>query len=318
VPEGDSVFRAARRLDAATAGALVTTTDMRRSAVARVDLTGARILGWVPRGKHLLCRLDDGRTLHSHLRMQGAWQLHDPVRRWPRRVDHEVRGVLSLDTVADGPRLLVAWRMPVLEVLPTRDEAQVVGHLGPDLLGEGWDADEALRRLRADPVRPVVAALLDQRNLAGLGNLWAVELAFTAAASPWTPVAEVGDLPGALDRAHRWLARAIVTGRMTTTGNDRKGHDHWVYGRWQRPCRRCGTPIAFAPFQDSPSGREVWWCPRCQPGAPEAAVAASAARTPGTARSGARDDLDGEVARRSPGRSVARPPRRPGPNPCAS
>jgi endonuclease VIII len=279
VPEGDSVYRVARRLDAATTGEVVVGTDLRRGPLATARLDGATILGWASRGKHLLARFDDGRTLHSHLRMSGSWRLHDPQRRWPRRVEHEVRGILDL-----GERLLVAWRMPVLELLPTRDEHLVVGHLGPDLLGEDWDAEEALRRLRADPRRSALAALLDQRNLAGLGNLWAVELAFTAGASPWTPVAEVADLPAALDRAHRWLARAVVTATMVTTGDDRPGRDHFVYGRWQRPCRRCGTPIAFAPFQDSPTEREVWWCPTCQPGAPPEAIEASTRRTPPEAR----------------------------------
>lgn len=261
MPEGDSVYKAARRMREHLVGRRVTASDFRVPQLATADLTGQTITDFTSRGKHLLTRFDGGLTLHTHLRMDGAWQLTGPGKVLPRAFDDDVR--LRLST--DGP---TAWalRMPVLDLLPTADEDSVVGHLGPDLLGPDWDAGEAVRRLSSDPARPLVEALLDQKNLAGLGNLWAVETCFLRGHSPWTPVGEV-DLPATVALAHRMLRYALVHGGMVTTGNTRRGQTHWVYGRAERPCRRCGTPIAFRDsIPGAPYGRETWWCPRCQPG----------------------------------------------------
>jgi endonuclease-8 len=152
----------------------------------------------------------------------------------------------------------------VLTVLRTRDEARVVGHLGPDLLAEDYDPQRALDRLRADPAAPVLPALLDQRRVAGLGNMWAQEVLFLRRTGPWRPVGEV-DLPALLELARTRLRHAVTANPgQNTTGLPRPRH--WVYGRAGRPCLRCGTPVAFAPAPRTPHGRETWWCPRCQPG----------------------------------------------------
>jgi len=169
----------------------------------------------------------------------------------------------------------------VLELLRTRDEHRVVGHLGPDVLAgrptatqEEFDLGEALARLARDPARPVVEALLDQRGVAGLGNLWAVELCFLRGLWPWTPLGDV-DLEPLLALARRMIRHSLEhrTG-MTTTGVKRRGENHWVTGRSNRPCRRCGTLVRFRPAAGSgaPYTREVWWCPSCQP-APAGALA---------------------------------------------
>ena len=161
--------------------------------------------------------------------------------------------------------------VPVVELLETRDEHRAVGHLGPDVLAgrptatqEDFDVEEAVRRLRADPARPLVEALLDQRGVAGIGNLWAVELCFLRGCWPWTPVGEV-DLAPLLHLARRMITHSLVhrTG-MTTTGVRRRGENHWVTGRSNRPCRRCGTLVRFRPATGAPDAREVWWCPSCQ------------------------------------------------------
>ena len=219
------------------------------------------------RGKHLLTRFSGGTTLHTHLRMDGEWTVVREGRRLPRRLEPEVRVLLE----TDGPTAY-ALRMPVVEVLPTAREADVVGHLGPDLLGDDWDPVEAVRRLSADPARPLAAALLDQRNLAGIGNLWANELCFLRGRSPWTPVGEV-DLPPLVDLAHRMLRFSVsgaTTGRPTaqvTTGDPRPGRNHWVAGRAGRPCLRCGTIVEVDAGVPGDAGRRrTWWCPRCQPG----------------------------------------------------
>ncbi len=242
-------------------GRRVVTSDFRVPQLATADLSGQTVTAFLSRGKHLLTRFDGGLTLHTHFRMDGSWTVTGPGKVLPRTFHDEIR----LRLVTDGPTAY-ALRMPVLDLLPTEREHEVVGHLGPDLLGPDWDADEAVRRLSADPTRPLVEALLDQKNLAGLGNLWAVETCFLRGRSPWTPVGEV-DLPATVQLARKMLRYALEQPGMVTTGDTRRGQTHWVYGRAERPCRRCGTPVAFRDsITGAPYGRETWWCPTCQPG----------------------------------------------------
>jgi endonuclease-8 len=167
----------------------------------------------------------------------------------------------------DGPAAY-GVRLPVVDLLRTRDEPDVVGHLGPDPLREDWDCVEAARRMVAEPGRPLIAALLDQRCVAGFGNLWANELCFLRGHSPWTPVERV-DVAALLELGARALRRsATVPGAMqVTTGVRRKGEQHWVAGRAGRPCLRCGTSIrVVAEVPNDPERRRTWWCPHCQPG----------------------------------------------------
>jgi formamidopyrimidine-DNA glycosylase len=283
--EGDAVHRTAARLDT-LAGTTVVRADLRHPAVAGTDLRGARIVGTRAHGKHLLTRLDlDGRrlTLHSHLRMDGAWTLmrkhrDDGRPALPRHLLPKLRAAVTLDSSVS----LVGLGIPVLGLLETRDEHRVVGHLGPDVLAgqptatqEEFDTGEAVRRLRRDPSRPLVEALLDQRGVAGFGNLWAVELCFLRGRWPWTPVGDVA-LEPLLALGRRMITHSLEYGTgMTTTGNRRRGENHWVTGRSNRPCRRCGTLVRFRPAGTSPGAplarpaaihaREVWWCPSCQP-----------------------------------------------------
>ncbi|GAB3678331.1 DNA-formamidopyrimidine glycosylase family protein [Angustibacter aerolatus] len=267
MPEGDSVKRVAVRLHARLSGLRVVRSSFRHPKAATVDLAGTTILETVSRGKHLLTRFDDGRTLHTHLRMDGEWTVLGPGKHLPRRLDPDVR--VLLDTGPDGPTG-IGLRLPVVEVLPTRDEADVVGHLGPDLLGDDWDAAEAERRLLLRPDRPIKAALLDQRNLAGIGNMWADELCFLRGLHPDRPVGTV-DLPRALALAHRMLRFSVSPGgaAQVTTGDTRRGEQHWVTGRANRPCRRCGTTVLVVPeVPGDPERRRTWWCPSCQPELP--------------------------------------------------
>ncbi|GAA4734368.1 DNA-formamidopyrimidine glycosylase family protein [Actinomycetospora chibensis] len=274
--EGDAVHRCAARLDALS-GATVVRNDFRTPSLATADLAGRTLVATRAHGKHLLTRLHhdgaDDLTLHSHLRMSGSWTVvrkHGTHGRplLPRHL--AVRAVLTLDSGVS----LVGIDVPVFELLRTRDEHRVLGHLGPDVLAgqptatqEEFDLGEALARLGRDPARPVVEALLDQRGVAGLGNLWVVELCFLRGLWPWTPVGEV-DLEPLLALARRMIRHSLEhrTG-MTTTGVKRRGENHWVTGRSNRPCRRCGTLVRFRPAAGSgaPFTREVWWCPSCQP-----------------------------------------------------
>ena len=183
----------------ALAGQVLTRSDFRVPQLATADLTGRRVVEVVSRGKHLLTRIDDDLTLHTHFRMDGAWHLYRPGDRWRGGPAWQVRVVLETE-----PWLAVGYRLPVIELLPRDREADAVGHLGPDLLGPDWDADEAVRRLAADPDREIGQALLDQRNLAGIGNLYKAEVLFLEGRSPWTPVRDV-DLASAVERAHRLM-----------------------------------------------------------------------------------------------------------------
>ena len=239
MPEGDTVWLAGRRLHDALAGRVLTRTDFRVPQLATADLTGRTVTEVVSRGKHLLTRVDDDLTLHTHFRMDGTWHLYRPGDRWRGGPDWQVRLLLE-----NADWQAVGYRLPVVELLPRDREDDAVGHLGPDLLGPDWDADEAVRRLAADPDREIGQALLDQRNLAGIGNLYQAEVCFLAGVSPWTPVRDV-DLPAVVDRARRLLdGQQGPPGRRSPPATRAGAPGHWVYERAGRPCRRCGTPVA--------------------------------------------------------------------------
>ena len=262
MPEGDTVWRAARRLDALT-GETLTVTDFRVPSLATVDLTGGTVSATVSRGKHLLTRIDhdEAWTLHTHLKMEGSWRVYRPGAPWGRPA-HQARVVLASDR-----RVAVGFTLGIVELLPRADESAAVGHLGPDLLGSDWDEVEAGRRVRSDPDRTIHQALLDQRNLAGIGNMYAAELCFISGLHPATSVGEVPatTLSRLLRRAKQMLELNKERAHQATTGDLRAGQTHWVYRRDRRPCRRCGTPIEVAMAGPIERERATYWCPSCQP-----------------------------------------------------
>jgi endonuclease VIII len=264
VPEGDTVYLAARRMHDALAGRVLTRTDFRVPRLATTDLAGRTVVEVVARGKHLLTRVDDDLTLHTHFRMDGTWHLYRPGVRWSGGPAHQVRVVLE-----NADWQAVGYRLPVVELLPRQDEHLAVSHLGPDLLGPDWDLDEAVRRLAAAPRRELGPALLDQRNLAGIGNLYKAETLFLSGLTPWVPVGDVADLAGVVRRAYRLLQANKDHWQQTTTGSTGRGEDHWVFERAGRPCRRCGTRIRQAMQAEQRRdelARVCYWCPRCQAG----------------------------------------------------
>jgi endonuclease-8 len=256
VPEGDTVWRTARNLDRALTGRRLLATDFRVPSIATVDLSGELVEGTVARGKHLLTRIGADHTLHTHLKMEGSWHLYREGTSW-RRPAHQARVVLRTDQWT-----AVGFSLGITELVQRAAEDDVVGHLGPDLLGPDWDADEAVQRLSTQPDRPLAEALLDQRNLAGIGNMYASELCFVTGVRPTAPVAVVDDLPALVSRAKRVLEANKERPDQTTTGDLRRGQRTWVYGRAGEPCRRCGTPIRRAEV----GGRVSFWCPNCQRG----------------------------------------------------
>ncbi|MET9106117.1 Fpg/Nei family DNA glycosylase [Streptomyces zhihengii] len=263
MPEGDTVWSAAHRLHTALAGQVLTVSDLRVPRLATVDLTGREVLDVTPRGKHLLTRFGGGLTLHSHLRMDGSWRVFRAGERFRGGPDFEIRAILGTQA-----HTAVGYRLPVLELLRTAEEERVVGHLGPDLLGPDWDPDAAVANLLSDPARALGEALLDQRNLAGIGNVYKCELAFLAKVSPWLPVGELGEgVPARLvATAHRLLDLNKARPDRTTTTGRRPGERLYVYGRRGRPCFRCGTPVSKADQGDGTSERPTYWCRGCQPG----------------------------------------------------
>jgi len=259
VPEGDVIWYTARRLHEALAGRVLTRSDFRVPRYATVDLRGQLVTEAVAKGKHLLIRTGNGLTVHTHLKMDGSWRIRPASAGEPRRNAHQIRLLLANDEWQ-----AVGYLLGVTEVLPTAKEDEVTGHLGPDLLGPGWDPAEAVRRLTKSKERPIGEALLDQRNLAGLGTVYMAETLFLRGVDPSRPAGSVDDLSALVELGHRLLDANKARLGHVTTGDTRPGRENWVYGRAGRPCRRCGTPIRRG--EQGPPGQERlrFWCPNCQ------------------------------------------------------
>jgi endonuclease-8 len=261
VPEGDTVWLASRRMHDALAGRVLVRFDLRVPRHATAALAGREVVEVVPRGKHMLTRIAGALTLHTHVRRDGTWQLGRPGSRW-RGPAHQVRAVL-----ANADWEAVGYRLHDVLLLPTADEHRVVGHLGPDVLGPDWDPAEAVRRLAAQPDREIGQALLDQRNLAGVGNLYRAETLFLCGVSPFTRVGDVGNLERVVATSHRLMLANRDHPEQSTTGSLRPGETHWVFERPGRSCRRCGSRVSAGESGLAPYQRIVYWCPRCQPAA---------------------------------------------------
>lgn len=252
------MWRAARMLHRALVGRTVLRTDFRMPQLATVDLAGATVTRSTSRGKHLLLHLDHDEpwTLHTHLKMEGAWRTFRPGEPW-RRPAHTARVVLE----TDGPTA-VGFSLGLVELLPRGEEEQRLAHLGPDLLGPDWDPAEALRRLTGTPGTPLVQALQDQTLLAGVGNMYANELCFLAGRSPTTPVGDVDRLDRLVHRAHQVLVVNKERPQQSTTGDLAPGRRTWVYR--QKVCRRCHTRISTTTVGAAGQERATYWCPTCQ------------------------------------------------------
>ncbi len=250
MPEGDTVWHTAALLREHLAGRTLTRCDVRVPRYATVDLTGQVVDEVLSRGKHLFIRV--GRSsIHSHLKMDGSWRVGNR----PVRVDHRARIILE----SNGIRA-VGVDLGVLEILDRARDGDAVAHLGPDLLGADWDPVRAAANLAARPDRPIGEALLDQRVLAGIGNVYCNELCFVSGHLPTAPVGAVGDPRRLVSRARDMLWSNRFRWNRCTTGDTRAGRQLWVYGRAGQPCRRCGTRIHF----DDGGARVAYWCPSCQ------------------------------------------------------
>jgi len=270
VPEGDTLFRTAAGLRPYLVGRRVAAARTGGpGAVPQVSrIVGSEITAVEALGKNLLIRFDNGLEVRTHLKMNGSWHRYRPGERW-RRPPARARLVIEVPGA-----VAVCFDAPVVELLEQRAEAihPSIGRLGPDLLARDFDAAEALRRLR-DPARAalqIAEALVDQRALAGIGNVYRSEVLWLERIAPSTLVADLDDetLSRLVATARRLLLANAERGRgpeRVTTGADRRAFGPlYAYGRAGRPCRRCGTPIASTRHgRDLP--RTTYWCPTCQP-----------------------------------------------------
>jgi endonuclease-8 len=240
MPEGDTILRTARTLHAALAGKVVTRFETMLPKLERIPLEGRRVERVVAIGKHLIIEFEGGVQLHTHMRMNGSWHIYRPGQRWRRpRVD--MRLVIETpDYVAVG------FNVPVAEFGSAPE-------LGPDVIAEDFDAAEALRRVKEHGEEEIANVLLNQRVMAGIGNIWKSESLFRSGVNPFRRVRELDDatLARIINSARR-LLRASANGRVEWT----------VYSRGGEPCRKCGTRIERR--AQGSDVRLTYWCPNCQ------------------------------------------------------
>ena len=275
MPEGDTIHRTARALHAALAGRRVTRFEAVFPHLTRVDhdrpLAGRTVEAVEARGKHVLMHFSGDLVLRTHMRMHGSWHLYRPGERW-QRPSHEFRIRVGTDAFE-----AIGFQVPVAEFLDGDALARQpdLQALGPDPLSPGFDAAEAVARLAARPDMEIADALLDQRALAGVGNVFKSEVLFVTRTDPFAPVArlDAARLARIVD-VSATLLRLNVEPELPTVAGARPGPrrttgslDHreplWVYGRVGHPCRRCGTPIRKQ--HQGPHTRATYWCPTCQP-----------------------------------------------------
>jgi endonuclease VIII len=276
MPEGDTIFRAARTLNRALAGRLAARFESVLPALNRIDadhpIAGRTIESVASRGKHLLMTFSGDLVLHTHMRMNGSWHLYRPGERWQRPA-RDMRIV-----VATAEIVAVGFNIPLAEFLSARDVARhpQLTALGPDLTDPRLDRHELLRRIRAAGAEPIGDVLLNQRVLSGIGNVLKSEILFVSGINPFTRVSDLGDdeLERLIGVAQRLMAMNIgegartmnaATGRRTRDSLD-PGQKLWVYSRGGKPCRKCGARIEAK--KTGLDARLTYWCPRCQPAAP--------------------------------------------------
>jgi endonuclease-8 len=270
MPEGDTIYRAARTLNRALAGRTVTRFESVYPSLTRIDhdapLAGRTIEGVTSRGKHLLMQFSGDVILHTHMRMNGSWHIYRTGERW-RRPGHEMRIVVGTDAY-----VAVGFSIPVAEFLTAEALSRhpQIQALGPDLADGSFDREDVIRRLREHGSEPIHDVLLNQRVLSGIGNVLKSETLFVAGIDPFTAAGALSDqdLTQLLDAALRLMKMNIVESSITpvfgrrTTGSMDPHAKLFVYGRGGKPCRRCGTPIEAR--KTGLDARLTYWCPQCQ------------------------------------------------------
>jgi endonuclease-8 len=275
MPEGDTIHRSAQTLDRAIGRHVVTRFESVIPALTRTDhdapIAGRTVERVWSQGKHLLVGFSGDLVLRTHMRMNGSWHVYRPGERW-RLPRFQMRVVIETTAF-----VAVAFNVHDAEFLTTRQLARepVLTQLGPDLLGAELDADAAVARLRDRGQLEIGETLLDQRALAGIGNVYKSEVCFVCRINPFTPVSALSDadLRRLVETARQLLQANVAPGSGSgivtyhslrrTTGRALAAERLWVYSRGGRPCRRCRTPIAWK--KQGPNARSTYWCPMCQP-----------------------------------------------------
>lgn len=274
MPEGDTIFRAARTLDRALRGETVESFRTVLAPLARVDtdepIAGRTIEGVTSAGKHLLMSFSGDLVLRTHLRMHGSWHIYRRGEPW-KRPARSMRVA-----IATARWEAVGFNLPEAEFVRQRDlrRNRSISRLGPDLLSPCFDAAEAVRRIQTKPDLSLADALLDQSCVAGIGNVYKSEILFLHGLHPGRRVDSVdGDVLRVVLATARELLNAnvadssaqIVTwsGSRRTTGRSDPEERLWIYGRGGRPCRRCGSAIEWGRM--GRDARSTYWCPQCQP-----------------------------------------------------
>jgi endonuclease-8 len=265
VPEGDTIFQTAAALRPLLVGQQILGARSGRTPGPQMQrVVGSRVTAVEPVGKHMLIHFDNGLVLHTHMRMNGTWHRYAPGERW-RMAEWKARVVLEV-----AEHVVVCFNAPVAELMPARAAPihPALAALGPDLLSPDFDAAEAFARLRSRADLEIAEALLDQRVMAGVGNVFKSETLFIESVNPWTPVASLADdrLTALIATAHRLLNENVTPGRphrVTTRGDPHVHLSSFVYGRANQPCTRCGAAIRVQ--RQGSLNRSTYWCPRCQP-----------------------------------------------------
>ena len=261
MPEGDTIYRIADVMRRVLLDGEVVAARGRPGGARLEQVVGTRVQSVTTRGKHLLVGFDGGLTLHAHLQMRGTWHRYRPGEPWRRQAD---RAVAVLETAS---AVAVCFDAPTVELIETRALAihPVLAELGPDLLAGEPQLDEVAARMAAGGARglTIAEALIDQRVVAGIGNVYRSEVLASSLLSPWVTAGSLAD-----EALARLLATASTMLRWNLDGGVRRtipgagGGERLVYGRAGRPCRRCGAPIRSSALGQPP--RRVYWCPRCQ------------------------------------------------------
>lgn len=257
MPEADAVRRTAARLNKALAGQTLTMFDLRVPQEATTSLVGGQVVTTDVYGKHLLTRItrdDRSWTLHSHLRMDGSWRTGRAGARPVAGPHWQIRAWLQTERAQ-----AVGLRVAMIKVVPTDAEATLIGHLGPDVMADPFDHEQVLANLHRVGRRPLGAALLDQKVVAGLGTIWVSETAWLAGLSPWM-AADEADLTTALDEVRRLLFASVAARSRSEQPAPA------VYGRAGRPCPRCGNSIRRGRIGTPPQDRQLYFCAGCQSG----------------------------------------------------
>ena len=274
MPEGDTIFRAARTLHRALSGKPVTAFTSMFPALNRIDadapIAGRTIERIHATGKHLLIHFSGDLVLRTHMRMNGSWHIYRRGEKW-QRSRRDMRVVLATaDFEAVGFSIPDAEFLSETEVTKSRE----LRTLGPDVLADRFDSAKVIANLRERSGWEIAEALLNQHVLAGLGNVYKSEILFICRINPFARVEELthSDLKLIVEESRRVLKLNVSEGLelMTTyggmrrtTGRGNPGDRLWVYGRARLPCRRCGTPIRVR--KQGGDVRLTYWCPRCQP-----------------------------------------------------